>query len=404
MSTEELHKKEKESGIEQALSGLQTPSSSVDSLMNKVLWTVQTEELLKQWGDISACYKWLHDQSYRKYKRINYFYSIPIIVLSTVAGTLNVSLAGYVPSAYLNYAQAGIGAINIFTGVLTTLQSFFSYAQLSESHNNASMGWSKMHRNIIIELNLEQQFRTDADRFLRDCRRDYDRLLEQSPPIPTEIIILFKKKFKTQTDLVQPDICDNITHTEVYRQIPNSPSFTPIEKPIEEKVNVITLDQLKDILVDDAHHPSKRIPEYKRHSYSVPPSSTGRPYATSMFVPKVTENEFQTRIRTSSVPDDLPKNKGSVKDLIKKFTSVDQVITKKLEPILQSSLPLLDSEKKDKVILELPNLNDPTLVVEESLLIPSSNTGTNSDKNEEYFYKYTPGMLMTSSVLNEKSA
>ena len=86
---------------------LNSPSSigSVDSA-NKVLWTQQTEELLKQWGDISACYKWLHDQSYRKYKRVNYWYSIPIIIFSTVACTLNVSLAGYVPPAYLNYSQA----------------------------------------------------------------------------------------------------------------------------------------------------------------------------------------------------------------------------------------------------------------------------------------------------------
>jgi hypothetical protein len=349
-------------------------------MVTKVLWTEQTEELLKQWGDISACYKWLHDQSYRKYKRINYFYSIPIIILSTVAGTLNVSLAGYVPSAYLNYAQAGIGGINIFTGVLTTLQSFFSYAQLSESHNNASLGWSKMHRNIIIELNLEQQFRTDADRFLRDCRRDYDRLLEQSPPIPTEIISLFKKKFKTQTDLIQPDICDNITHTEVYRHV--SPSFTPIEKPADEKINVVSLDALKDILIEDSSYAPKRRP------------TVSFPAPIMQREPKREPITFQVEpmVRKNSLPDDLPQKKGAVKDLIKKFTDVEHIITSKLDPIVHT-------EVEKKVETELPNLKDPTLVVEETILQPIS-----EKKEEDVFYKYVPGMLMTSSFLNDKKS
>lgn len=364
-----------------------TPNSI--ELNHKVLWTQQTEELLKQWGDISACYKWLHDQSYRKYKRVNYWYSIPIIILSTVAGTLNVSLAGYVPPAYLNYAQAGIGAMNIFTGVLTTLQSFFSYAQLSESHNNASMGWSKMHRNIIIELNLEQQFRTDADRFLRDCRRDYDRLLEQSPPIPTEIISLFKNKFKTNTDLIQPDICDNITHTEVYRYV--SPVMTPIEKQPEEKINVVSLDALKDILVEDNHFPKRRNTVHPVFQREHTPSKWNH-HPLSVLPPIV---EKETRPRTSSVPEDLPKEKGSVKDLIKRFTNVEQVITMKRDQIIE--------ENEEKIEKELPDFKDPTLVVEESIVSLPSSSPIEQEKKEAY-YKYVPGMLMTSSFLNAKQA
>ena len=40
----------------------------------KIIWTDQTEEVLRTWGDISSCYKWLHDKSYRKYKKKNYNY------------------------------------------------------------------------------------------------------------------------------------------------------------------------------------------------------------------------------------------------------------------------------------------------------------------------------------------
>ena len=44
----------------------------------KLIWSYQTEELLASWCDISTCYKWLHNASFRKYKKLNHNYSIPI--------------------------------------------------------------------------------------------------------------------------------------------------------------------------------------------------------------------------------------------------------------------------------------------------------------------------------------
>jgi hypothetical protein len=208
--------------------------------MGRLTWTDQTEELLVGWADVSACYKWLHEASFRKYNKKNYYFAVPIIVLSTVAGTLSVSISGYVPESFVSYAQAGIGAVNIFTGVLTTLQSLFKYAQLSESHSNVSIGWSKLQRNIAIALSVDRESRGDADSFIKICRSEYDRLIEQSPSIPEDVIEDFKQVYQKQQqrkleekkkkhkaastgsihieeDLILPDICDAIHHTKVYR-------------------------------------------------------------------------------------------------------------------------------------------------------------------------------------------
>lgn len=164
----------------------------------RLVWTDQTEELLVGWADVAACYKWLHDESFRKYKQINNYFSIPVIILSTLTGTLNLALQGYVPADYMNYAQAGIGGINIFTGILTTLQTQFRYAQNSESHFNVSSGWSKLQRNIAIELSIDREHRREADGFIKAMRTEYDRLLEQSPVIPQDIVYKFKRVFKEQ--------------------------------------------------------------------------------------------------------------------------------------------------------------------------------------------------------------
>ena len=99
-------------------------------------------------------------------------FSIPIIVLSTVTGTASVAMTGYVPESYITYAQLAVGGVNIFTGILSTLQNFFRSAQCSESHYNANVGWDKLCRNIEIELTLERNRRKNANDFVKICRID----------------------------------------------------------------------------------------------------------------------------------------------------------------------------------------------------------------------------------------
>ena len=84
----------------------------------KLIWSDQTEELLIRWADNASCYKWLHDKSFRRFKFLNYLFSIPVIILSTFAGSLNFAISSFVPTQYVDYAQIGIGITNIFTGII----------------------------------------------------------------------------------------------------------------------------------------------------------------------------------------------------------------------------------------------------------------------------------------------
>ncbi len=279
----------------------QVSEEGVKKSTPRLTWTNETEALLQGWADISSCFKWMHENSFRKYSKVNNYFAIPIIILSTVSGTLNVSLQGYVPAQYLNVAQAGIGGLGIFTGILTTLQNLFKYAQLSESHNNVSIGWSKLNRNIQIELSVERSSRKDADSFIKICRSEYDRLIEQSPTIPLDIIDAFKKMFREQNEkkkqekllklkerenlkkqiskgksnqdiikvldeidedeLMLPDICDSINHTKVYKHVINDKIF--IETTQGEKVDLTTKsneveDEIKNTFRDRINELEKK--------------------------------------------------------------------------------------------------------------------------------------------------
>ncbi len=385
--------------INESISQSSTPKEeeetlkSIDSKSNKqkLIWTIQIEELLRRWGDISACYKWLHDESFRVYKNSNYWYSIPIILLSTIAGGLNLSLTGYVPAEYLSVSQAGIGALNIFTGVLTTLQNFFKYAQLSESHANASQGWSKIQRNIEVELKLEKEFRTDADRFLRDCRRDYDRLIEQSPPIPKNIIKKFKKKFRDENNLIRPDIVDKISHTDVYRQVVKEIRVDiPVEK---EEIKVINVDDLKNMLVDDSiyqhyhpHHHSKNNissqQNYNQRKSFIQPTIkyNNNNWGTNWNTTTSELNNITTREQSKSVIEDMPVNRPKIKDLIKKFTDADDIFEKKKQILLD-----ITAQSKEEKSEESKDKNDEEKNGEEKSEESKDKNGEESkeEKNEE---------------------
>jgi hypothetical protein len=53
--------------------------------------------------------------------------------------------------------------------------------------------------------------------FLKICRAELDRLIEQSPPIPDPIIDAFEKEFFDMPRLKKPDIAHGIDHTKIFR-------------------------------------------------------------------------------------------------------------------------------------------------------------------------------------------
>ena len=187
-----------------------------DPKRKKSKWTSEQENLLAEWAEKAACYRWLHSKSEKIYTKSHYRYSIPIIILSTLTGTANFGIDS-VPKDYLKLAQMGIGGVNLFAGILGTLQNFFRYAELMEAHRSVEILWSKFQREISVELALDPLRRKHSDEFLAISRSQFDKLIEQSPPIPDSIITLFKKTFKKNTDIRKPDICNGIDPCGIYR-------------------------------------------------------------------------------------------------------------------------------------------------------------------------------------------
>lgn len=174
---------------------------------------------MAEWADKAGCYRWLHDRCEKKYSMMNMWITIPVIILSTLTGTANFALDGFIPPEDENmkkYAQAAIGGVSIFAGILTTLGNFLRFAQGSEAHRVAGIAWGKFQRQIAVELAISPKDRIDCMDFLKICRAELDRLIEQSPPVPDDVITEFKKEFDDKPTVKKPEICDGMEHTTVF--------------------------------------------------------------------------------------------------------------------------------------------------------------------------------------------
>jgi hypothetical protein len=161
----------------------------------KQLWSAEQEKLLASWSERASGYRWLHSRSEKKYRKCNYAFTIPVIILSTLTGTANFAMDSFVPEEYKQTAMACVGGVNIFAGILSTLQNFLRYAELMEGHRVAEVSWSKFSREISVELALDPDMRKPAFDFLTVSRAEYDRLIEQSPTIDDNIIAQYNSKF-----------------------------------------------------------------------------------------------------------------------------------------------------------------------------------------------------------------
>lgn len=180
-------------------------------------WTKEQERLMAEWSDIATCYRWLHDQSEKTFHVKTLCITLPVIILSTLGGTANFGIQSlFKDETQQKYASFGIGSISLLAGLLTTIGNYLRYPQFEESHRVASIAWGKFQRLIAIELALSPLDRMDSLDFLKICRADLDRLIEQSPPIPQDAINLFDAKFGSINDLKKPDICGSLVHTNVF--------------------------------------------------------------------------------------------------------------------------------------------------------------------------------------------
>jgi hypothetical protein len=182
-------------------------------------WTIEHERILIEWADKAMCYRWLHSKANSLYAKQNAWYTIPCIIISTLAGTANFAQER-VPEQYQSLFTMVVGGVNILGGIISTIQQFLKITQLNEAHRVSSIAWDKFYRNIKIEITKHPNERIHVSHMLKMCKEEFDRLMETSPVIPDQIVDNFKTSFKNSAEfdkISKPEICDALLSTDTFR-------------------------------------------------------------------------------------------------------------------------------------------------------------------------------------------
>jgi hypothetical protein len=200
-------------------------------------WTTEHENILIEWADKAMCYRWLHSKNYEKYNKLNTWFTIPVIIMSTLTGTANFAQER-VPIDMRGYFSMIVGGVNILAGIITTIQQFLKISELNEAHRVGSIAWDKFYRKTRVELSKSPLERQNVDTYLKNSGEEFDRLMETSPNIDQIVIKQFKETFegklakdpmgnvvltdaqKQFKELKKPEICDSLesVRNSVYKQ------------------------------------------------------------------------------------------------------------------------------------------------------------------------------------------
>ena len=234
------------------------------------IWHEKHQEVLKNWGESAACYRYMHFKAYEYYKRTNMLFTLPIIVIGTVTGTANFAQTTF-PRSAQPYVPSAIGALNLISAIMTTVAQFLKVAELMESHRVSYINYGKLARSINLEINLPYSERAHHGASMIDvCGSEYDRLIEQCPPVPHRIMKLFLKTFpeteeeKKNLNFSKPEIFTVKPFREFKDDAkPPTDKKSPMKRWESTKKEIIKeLEELKDmsivshLIIDIPSHPA----------------------------------------------------------------------------------------------------------------------------------------------------
>jgi hypothetical protein len=209
-------------------------------------WRRQHEEILGRYSEISASYAYLHAKSYRKYRKKNIAFSIPVIVLNSLCGAASMSLghvqrlAGERNTQAVPTANLVIGGLNLCCAIITTISQFLHIPDYTQRHMQCVVEYGKLSRDILHEMALAPDERSAVTPTLTLYKMQLDRLIENAPPLDADIVHNFSKKFEDH-DFYKPTICNGVHKSEefVFKERASDKVAHPLEFLLRESHQMV---------------------------------------------------------------------------------------------------------------------------------------------------------------------
>jgi len=225
----------------------QTSISSPDAIVdNSLTWSEAQEKLLKAIAERSNCMRWLHTQCNLYFENFNFYLTIPNIVISTVNGSITMSISSLFPDSQKE-ATTIVGLVSLLSAILLTINQYVKSQQMAEAHHAAGLSYGKLHRTVMNELALRRDQRTNGMIFLQHVRTEIDRLESTAPSILPYVIRSFNKQFTNRT-IERPEVTGDLDEVEVNTSVDPSTSDNNKSSSLESDTTALLPSSTKPIV------------------------------------------------------------------------------------------------------------------------------------------------------------
>jgi len=195
--------------------------SNADEINPNVDWNTGLEQVIKKEGEQAESMFVLHNNSSKVSSRNNDWIMIPSIVLQTLTGFLSAT-GGMINPLIL-------GSVSVFTGILSTLLSYYKFSAKAEGHRVVALLYMKIYKLVEVELALPVDQRMSASKLLEEVRKKIAHIQEIAPEIPDAVIDSYKHKFKNISS-AKPLIANGIDEIKIWvgHTKDKTPAITPV--------------------------------------------------------------------------------------------------------------------------------------------------------------------------------
>lgn len=156
------------------------------------------QEVLVDWQEKCKDNAWMHDQSAKYFRNMNTLFMVPIIVLSTIAGTINIASAASnacdEEPGILNHVSHGVayvplvlGFMGLSSAILSGVYNFLKIGETRIAHVEAGGAFDKLAREIRVEGLLQDVLEgtyASQGTLLKEIQEKIDNVSEKAPSIP----------------------------------------------------------------------------------------------------------------------------------------------------------------------------------------------------------------------------
>ena len=209
--------------------------------LNAESWSPHMEELMKAWGEKAAGLRYMHSHASGHWKGVANKLTMYGILTTTIASTGSL-ISGSIDDAdtknIIIYICAGVGTL---ATLIQSVKKFYNAEEKSANHGAIAKQFGSLYRYMTLQMGLARGDRVPADELSQWVLKEYERLMQDSPPLGGAQIKEYKNVFK-DSQQATPDVCEDEFIINVYTDdsgaavVPPIPHPSPVKKVIRHLV------------------------------------------------------------------------------------------------------------------------------------------------------------------------